>query len=36
MTTNGTNGRFRYFEQQKVFVVLNDVDQNVFSLRLTP
>jgi hypothetical protein len=33
---NGTNGRFRYFEQQKAFVVLNDVDQNVFSLRLTP
>ncbi len=28
--SNGTNGRFRYVPSLKVFVVINDVDQNVF------
>jgi len=30
---NGTNGRFRYVPTLNVFVVINDVDQNVFVYR---
>jgi hypothetical protein len=34
--TNGTHGRFRYFPALNVFVLVNDVNQNVYVLRLTP
>jgi hypothetical protein len=33
---NGTYGRFQYSPASGVFVVVNDVDSNVYSLRLTP
>ena len=33
---NGTMGRFRYFPNLDVFVVVNDWDQNAFVLRLAP
>jgi hypothetical protein len=32
---NGTMGRFRYFPSLEVFAVVNDWDQNAFTLRLT-
>jgi hypothetical protein len=32
---NGTMGRFRYFASLKVFAVVNEWDQNAFTLRLT-
>ena len=31
----GTHGRFRYFPEQGVFAVVNDWQQNAFTLRLT-
>jgi hypothetical protein len=34
--SNGTMGRFRYFEALRVFAVLSDWKQNGFTLRLTP
>jgi hypothetical protein len=33
---NGTMGRFRYFASLKVFAVVNDWQQNAYTLRLTP
>jgi hypothetical protein len=33
---NGTNGRFRYFSTLNVFALVNDADQNSYTLRLTP
>jgi len=33
---NGTYGRFAYSPALNVFVVVNDISQNVYSLRLTP
>ena len=33
---NGTYGRFQYSPPSGVFVVVNDVDSNVYTLRLTP
>jgi hypothetical protein len=32
----GTHGRFRYFPEQNVFAVVNDWQQNAYTLRLTP
>ncbi len=32
----GTTGRFRYFPSENVMVVANDVDQNVYVLRIQP
>ena len=34
--TNGTHGRFRYFPNLGVFAVVNDVDQNAYTLRIDP
>jgi hypothetical protein len=34
-TTNGTNGRFRYFAAKGVFVLANEASSNVYLLRLT-
>jgi hypothetical protein len=31
---NGTNGRFRYFPKLKAFVVVNDVSQDAYALRM--
>lgn len=33
---NGVHGRFRYSRQSGVFVLINSVDDNVFTLRLSP
>jgi len=33
---NGVNGRWRYSRQSGVFVLINSVDDNVFTLRLSP
>lgn len=33
---NGTMGRFRYFASLKVFAVVNDWQQNAYTLRLVP
>lgn len=33
---NGTNGRWRYFPQLRVFALVNDWEQDAFILRLTP
>jgi len=33
---NGTNKRFRYFPALGVFALVNDANQNAFTLRLTP
>jgi len=33
---NGTYGRFRYSPATGTFIVANDIDSNVYSLRLTP
>ena len=33
---NGTMGRFRYFPALKVFAVVNFIDKNAYTLRLTP
>jgi hypothetical protein len=35
-STRGTFGRFQYFTQLNLFVVMNDWQQNAFTLRLTP
>jgi hypothetical protein len=35
-TTNGTNGRFRFFPDEGVFVLVNEAGNNVYLLRLTP
>jgi len=34
--TNGTHGRFRYFPNLGVFAVVNDVDENAYTLRIDP
>jgi len=34
-TTNGTNGRFRYFPAKGIFVLANQASSNVYLLRLT-
>ena len=34
--TNGTHGRFRYFPSLGVFAVVNDVDENAYTLRIDP
>jgi hypothetical protein len=33
---NGTNGRFAYFPALNLFLVVNDWQQNAYTLRLTP
>jgi hypothetical protein len=33
---NGTMGRFRYFPALKVFAVVNFIDENAYTLRLSP
>jgi hypothetical protein len=33
---NGTMGRFRYFPDFGVFAVVNDIDRDAYTLRLTP
>ena len=33
---NGVHGRWRYSRQSGVFVLINSVDDNVFTLRLSP
>jgi hypothetical protein len=35
-TTNGTFGRFRYFPDKDVFVLVNDAATDVYLLRITP
>jgi hypothetical protein len=35
-TEQGTHGRFRYFPEHGVFAVVNDWQQNAYTLRLTP
>jgi len=35
-TSGGVFGRFRYVPSRNVFVLLNDVDENVFVLRMAP
>ena len=32
----GTYGRFRYFPSLNIFALINDMQQNAFTLRLTP
>jgi Bacterial Ig domain len=34
--SNGTYGRFRYFPNLRVFALVNDWQQNAYTLRLTP
>ena len=34
-TTNGTNGRFRYFAAERIFVLANQATNDVYLLRLT-
>jgi hypothetical protein len=33
---NGTMGRFRYFPQLKVFALVNNWNQDAYTLRLNP
>ena len=35
-TKNGTFGRFRYVPSKNAFVVVNDIDENVFFYKLSP